>query len=134
MPSAADVNTFLLTIEDKQRQADSRQLIALMKKATGQSPVMWGSSIIGFGAYHYKYASGREGDMPIVGFSPRKQALVLYSVVYYDQNLDLATNLGPHTTGKGCLYIKKLSDIKLDILSEMIEKAYQEKSKEGVEH
>jgi hypothetical protein len=125
LPTSSDVTAFVAGLDSEQRRADSRQLIELMRKVTGEPPVMWGSSIIGFGSLHYKYDSGREGDTMLVGFAPRKQALVLYSVVYYDQNLDLAAQLGPHTTGKGCLYIKKLSDINLDILTEMIEKAYR---------
>lgn len=119
------VDDFLSSLPSKQRRIDSRTLIDLMREITGEEPKMWGLSIIGFGHLHYAYESGHEGDTMVVGFAPRKNALVLYGVVYYDQNLNLAERLGKHKTGKGCLYISKLADVDLEILKEMIEVAYK---------
>lgn len=128
-PVSDSVERFISNLDNKKRQQDSRELLKIMQDITGLEPVMWGSSIIGFGNYHYKYPSGREGDTVIVGFAPRKNALVLYSVVYYDQNLELSKKLGPHTTGKGCLYIKDLDKIDHDILRQMIKIAFEVKKK-----
>jgi hypothetical protein len=94
-----------------------------MKRATGKVPAMWGPSIIGFDSYHYVYDSGREGDMPVVGFSPRKPATVLYGLASFPGAEELRAKLGPHTTGKGCLYIKRLSDVDEGVLERMIAKA-----------
>ena len=91
-----------------------------MKTITGEEPKMWGSSIIGFGAYHYKYDSGREGDMPKVGFSPRKQSLTLYIMNGFDRYEELMEKLGKHKTGKSCLYVNKLADIDEGVLKELI--------------
>lgn len=124
-PTIKSVEEFIASIEDKQRQSDSRQLVGLIHTLTGVPPVMWSSSIVGFGTNHYKYASGREGDTAAVGFAPRKDALVLYGVIYYDQNLELAEKLGPHKAGKGCLYIKKLADIDTEVLKQMVKKAFK---------
>ncbi len=99
-----------------------------MSEVTGESPQMWGSSIIGFGVHHYIYETGREGDTVKVGFAPRKQALVLYGLKFYEVNIELLKNLGPHTSGKGCLYIKDLDAIDLPILKELILTAYASKS------
>lgn len=126
-PSPSSIEAFLAGINDEKRLADSRKLLKLMQTITKEPPIMWGPSIIGFGTQHYKYTSGREGDMPIVGFSPRKAALTLYSVVYYDQNLELSKKLGPHTTGKGCLYIKDLDKVDMTILTQMIRIAHEQK-------
>lgn len=119
------VEEFLATIGNDQQQADSRQLVELMQTVTGVAPVMWGSSIIGFGTHHYKYATGREGDTVAVGFAPRKDALVLYGIIYYDQGLQLVQHLGQHTLGKGCLYIKNLADVDIEILKKMIGEAFK---------
>ena len=94
-----------------------------MRSATGEKATMWGPSIVGFGSYHYTYDSGREGDMPVVGFSPRKPATVLYGMRGAGNAEALLTRLGKHTTGKGCLYIKKLSDVDLKVLKELIVKS-----------
>lgn len=120
VPTNNSVQAFLDSVSDAKRQSDSWELLTLMQEVTGEEPVMWGPAIIGFGSVHYKYASGREGDMPAVGFSPRKNALTLYNVIFYERNLDLAEELGPHTTGKGCLYIKDLGSIDLEVLKQMI--------------
>lgn len=103
-------------VQSEQKKADSFQLIEHMKSWTGKDPKMWGPSIIGFGTYHYKYASGHEGDAPVLGFSPRKAAISLY--VYSDtkKNQSLLTGLGKYKMGKACIYIKKLSDISIPVL------------------
>ena len=103
---------------DEQVRKDCAVISKLMSEATGEPPKMWGPSIIGFGTYHYKYASGREGDMPIIGFSPRKQNLTLY--VGFEEQADLLKKLGKHTTSKSCLYIKRLSDVDLPTLKKII--------------
>jgi hypothetical protein len=94
-----------------------------MQGATGDKPEMWGPSIIGFGTYHYTYESGREGDMPIIGFSPRKPAFVLYNAMSGPDAEKLLAKLGKHTTGKGCLYIKKLADVDQEVLKELVVKS-----------
>jgi hypothetical protein len=94
-----------------------------MRSATGEKPKMWGPSIVGFGSYHYKYESGREGDTPLVGFSPRKAAAVLYGVTGSSDSDALLAKLGNHSTGKGCLYIKKLSDVDRKVLEAMVAKS-----------
>ncbi|HUC20759.1 MAG TPA: DUF1801 domain-containing protein [Candidatus Polarisedimenticolaceae bacterium] len=127
IPTSEDVLEFIARLEDADKRADSLKLVRLMGEITGEPPKMWGSSIIGFGSYHYKYATGREGDTTIVGFSPRKQALTLYGVIFYDNNTKLLDKLGPHKQGKGCLYVKRLSDIDLDVLTVMIKDAYASK-------
>jgi len=119
-PTDQPVAAFLDAIPGQQQQADSRELVHIMQEATGWPPVMWGSSMVGFGTLHYKYPTGREGDTMVVGFSPRSKALTLYGLINYDQGRQLAAKLGPHEAGKGCLYIKRLSDIDLDVLRRMI--------------
>jgi hypothetical protein len=116
----ADVMEFLNNVADARRREDSLAVLALMADVTGEEPKMWGSSIVGFGAYHYKYASGREGDMPLTGFSPRKQALTLYIMGGFEQYDDLLAKLGKHTTGSSCLYIKRLSDVDMGVLAELV--------------
>jgi hypothetical protein len=118
-PTKLSVNAFIDAIPDQTKRADAKSLVKLMQGATGEKPKMWGASIIGFGAYHYVYDTGREGDMPLVGFSPRKSATVLYNVSANSDESQL-TKLGKHTTGKGCLYIKKLSDVDQTVLEGMI--------------
>ena len=119
-PTQSSVTAFINAVADPARRADAKALVKLLQDATGEKPQMWGPSIIGFGSYHYKYESGREGDMPIVGFSPRKAATVLYGVA---GSRDLLPKLGKHTTGKGCLYIKKLADVDQEVLEEMAVRA-----------
>jgi hypothetical protein len=123
-PNDQSVDQFLTTLDDEQKRTDSYRLIELMKEVTGLEPRMWGSSIIGFGRYHYRYDSGREGEMIRAGFSPRKQNLTLYNMAYFDQLEELLATLGKHTTGKGCLYIKRLSDIDLPTLKRLIEASF----------
>jgi hypothetical protein len=110
-PTGLSVMAFIGALTDPTRQADARTLVKLMQDASGEEPKVWGPSIIGFGNYHYTYDSGREGDMPVIGFSPRKAAIVLYIASGFTDAEALLARLGKHTTGKGCLYIKKLADV-----------------------
>jgi len=119
-PTKISVKAFVDAIADDQRRADATTLIKMMKRATGKAPAMWGPSIIGFDSYHYVYESGREGDMPIVGFSPRKPATVIYGLASFPGAEAMRAKLGPHTTGKGCLYVKKIADIDEGVLEKMV--------------
>ena len=119
-PTGQDVEAFLNAISDEKRRRDSFVVLELMKDVTGAEPKMWGSSIVAFGDYHYKYASGREGDWFVTGFSPRKQNLTLYIMSGFDQYDELMSRLGKYTTGKACLYIKKIEDIDLATLKELV--------------
>jgi hypothetical protein len=121
-PTTASVTGFLDAC-DEGRRADAKALAKLMQKVTGKESAMWGPSIVGFDSYHYRYESGREGDMPIVGFSPRKAANVLYGAIGFDGAEALLAKLGKHTTGKGCLYIKKLADVDVKVLETLLEEA-----------
>jgi hypothetical protein len=125
----ASVDNFIKKLKDERVKADCRTIIRLMKKATKAEPKMWGTSIIGFGSYHYKYASGREGDWMQVGFSPRKQNLTLYLMHGFDGYADLLKKLGKHTTGKSCLYIKKLDDVDLKVLDQIVTNSVKESRK-----
>ena len=107
----ASVADFLAAVPDPRRRADAEAACALISEATGAEPAMWGTGIVGFGSYHYRYASGREGDWPAVGFSPRKQALTIYVSAGFDAFGELLGRLGPHSTGKSCLYVKRLADV-----------------------
>ena len=126
-PTKVSVASYIAALPGESKRADAKALVKLMQAATGEKPAMWGPSIIGFGSVHYVYESGREGDMPLLGFSPRKPALVLYGVARSAQSL--LPRLGKHTTGKGCLYIKKLADVDLKVLEKMISIAVAKKSK-----
>ena len=119
-PTGAAVDAFLDAVPDPQRRADGKALKAMFERISGEPAMMWGPSIVGFGAYHYRYASGHEGDMCRIGFSPRKAELVLYIGATHPDGADLLARLGKHRTGKGCLYIKKLSDVDQTVLQEMI--------------
>jgi len=116
----ASVEAFLGTIADDTRREECLTVAKIMEKATGAKPRMWGASIIGFGSYHYKYESGREGDWFLTGFSPRKQDLTLYIMNGVERYPALMRKLGKHKTGKSCLYIRRLSDIDLQVLEELI--------------
>lgn len=124
-PNTASVKEFLNSIEDPQKKADSRKLVKIMGAITGKRPKMWGDSIVGFGNYHYKYASGREGDMFLAGFSPRKQALTLYIMGGTERFEGLMSKLGKHSTGKACLYIKKLEDVDMEVLKALIKESVE---------
>jgi hypothetical protein len=107
----ASVTDFLNSVTDEQKRKDSLEILKIMKQITKEEPKMWGASIVGFGSYHYKGASGREGDWMLTGFSPRKQNLTLYLMHGFDEQKDLLKKLGKHKTSMGCLYIKKLDDV-----------------------
>lgn len=119
--TALSVAAFLNSIEDKDRRADAKKVAAIMRKVTGAKAVMWGSSIVGFGQYHYQYESGREGDFMLAGFSPRKQALTIYVMAGFKRYDSLMKQLGKYKTGKSCLYVKRLSDIDERVLTELID-------------
>jgi hypothetical protein len=124
-PTSLSVTAFIDAITDPTRRTDAKTLVKVMQSAAGEKPRMWGPSIIGFGSYHYRYESGREGDMPIIGFSPRKAATVLYNMIASDDCKTLLPKLGKHTTGKGCLYIKKLADVDQQVLKAMVVKSVE---------
>jgi hypothetical protein len=121
--TGASVAAFINSIDDKQQRADARKVAAMMRKATGKRAKMWGPSIVGYGAYHYKYASGREGDFLMTGFSPRKQALTVYVIPGFTPFEALMNKLGKYKTGKSCLYIKRLSDVDEKILEQLIDRS-----------
>lgn len=116
----ASVAAFLNAIEDRQKRADAKKVAAMMRDATGSRAKMWGTSIVGFGSYHYQYASGREGDWMLVGFSPRKQNLTLYIMPGFKSFDSLMAKLGKHKTGKSCLYINTLADVDEKVLQKLI--------------
>lgn len=118
------VGAFVDSIPDAARRSDAATLVKLMSAATGEKPKMWGPSIIGFGSYHYVYESGREGDAPLIGFSPRKAATVLYLHLGLEGSDKELAKLGKHTTGKGCLYIKRLSDVDQKVLERIVAGAF----------
>ena len=122
-PTKLSVAAFIDAITDPTRRGDAKALVKLMQKASGEKPTMWGPSIIGFGSYHYTYDSGREGDMPLIGFSPRKAATVLYNMSGFSGSEALRAKLGKHDTGKGCLYIKKLADVDQQVLQDLVVKS-----------
>ncbi len=122
-PTKVSVTAFINAITDPARRADAKALVKLMQNASAEKPKMWGPSIIGFGSCHYKYESGREGDMPLIGFSPRKAASVLYGAIGSADAGALLGKLGKHATGKGCLYIKKLADVDQQVLETMMVKS-----------
>jgi len=119
-PNKASVKKFLNSVKDEKRRDDCFQVLEIMKKITKEEPIMWGPSIVGFGSYHYKYESGREGDMCITGFSPRKQNLTIYILPGFKRYSELMKKLGKHKTGSSCLYINKLEDVDLKVLIQLI--------------
>ena len=118
-PTPVSVDGFIEAVTDEQQRADSHKIAAMMERLSGYPPKMWGPSIIGFGSYHYKYDSGREGDMCRIGFSPRKGQTVLYLVDGFEGHAELMTKLGKHKTGKSCLYIKRLGAIDEGVLEQL---------------
>jgi hypothetical protein len=120
-PNEESVQAFLDKVEDEKRKADCLAVLEIMRKITGEEPKMCGKSMVGFGSYHYKYDSGREGDWFLTGFSPRKQNLTLYIMAGFEGYEDLMQQLGKYKTGKSCLYLKKLEDVDQDILVKLIE-------------
>ena len=125
-PTKVSAAKYIDALEDPQQKKDCKLLVKMMRAATGERAVMWGPSIVGFGTYHYKYASGREGDFLIVGFAPRKNQISVYLTCDIQKMAPLLEKLGKHKTGKGCLYIKRLADVDLDVLNEMIELGIEE--------
>lgn len=119
----AEVRSYLNAIPSPARRQDAERMIDLMRRATGQEPQMW-KSIVGFGSYHYKYASGREGDAPAAGFAARKAATTVYLLDGVDAHAQGLARLGPHTTGVGCVYIKRLDDVDLDVLETVVAGSY----------
>lgn len=124
-PTKTTLKEFLASVADPVRRADCATVATLMQQATGEKAVVWGSSIVGFGRYRYRYASGREGDWPIVGFAPRKNDLTLYIMPGFDKHEDLLAALGKHKTGKSCLYIKSLAGIDMAVLAQLIERSVE---------
>lgn len=124
VPQPQDVHAFLATVPDAARRADADRLVSLMSRVTGTAPQMWGPSIVGFGTHHYRYETGREGDTVAVGFAPRKAASTLYLTGYLDDYAELLEALGPHTTGKGCLYIKRLDAVDEDVLGRIVRRSF----------
>jgi hypothetical protein len=122
-PTKMSVAAFIDALTDQTRRSDAKKFVQLMQSASGEKPAMWGPSIIGFGSYHYTYASGREGDMPLIGFSPRKAATVLYGITGSSDSGALLAKLGKHTTGTGCLYIKNLADVNQKVLEALMVKS-----------
>ena len=116
----ASVEDYLNAVEHPGKRADSYAILELMREVTGEEPAMWGTSIVGFGSYTTKYASGRTGEWPLTGFAPRKQNLTLYIMTGFDQYEALLEKLGKHKTGKSCLYVNKLADVDLDTLRELV--------------
>jgi hypothetical protein len=124
-----NVEAFLNSVVDEKKRQDSFVILDLMKQVTGLTPKMWGSSMVGFGRYHYKYASGHEGDAFLTGFSPRKQNLTIYIMAGFEQYDELMKKLGKYRTGKSCLYIKKIEDIDLEVLKELVGQSVEQMKK-----
>jgi hypothetical protein len=122
-PGKQSVAQFLSAIENTQQRNDAKKVAAMMRKATGRRATLWGTSIVGFGKYHYKYDSGHEGDGALVSFSPRKQNLVVYIMPGFSEFPDLMKKLGKYKTGKSCLYLNKLDDVDEGVLEELIERS-----------
>lgn len=127
--TSSSVDQFISLIENDEKRTDSIRIIRMLEDISKEPPVMWGTSIIGFGRYHYKYESGREGDFLKIGFSPRKQNLTLYIMPGFDRYDELMQQLGKYTTGKSCLYIKRLEDIQWDVLVQLSTLSYQHMTK-----
>lgn len=119
-PTPIKVSEFIANIEDQTKRADCKELMKLMREATHKRATMWGSSIVGFGKYHYKYASGREGDFFLTGFAPRKQALTIYIVNGFEPHAELMEKLGKFKTGRSCLYVKSLDHIDRVVLADLV--------------
>lgn len=134
IPTDVDPRDFIAAIPDEKKRADSEWLLQTMQDITGAKPVMWGPSIIGFGSYRYVYASGREGDWMLTGFSPRKTALSVYLMSGLKREAEYLEKLGKHKTGKSCLYIKRLSDVDTEVLKEMITASVEKVKKNDIEY
>jgi hypothetical protein len=119
-PTDTSADSFVAALPDEKKRNDSLELLAMLREVTGEQPQMWGDSIVGFGSYHYTYASGRQGDWFVAGFSPRKQNLTLYVMGGFEPHDELLAKLGKHKLGKGCLYINKLQDVDRDTLRQLL--------------
>ena len=120
-PTGEDAEAFVAAIPNLTRRADAHALCARLSEITGEPPVLWGPSIVGFGSYHYRYASGHQGDSPLASFAPRGAHLVIYLIGgFADRHERLLQQLGPHKAGNGCLYVKRLADINLDVLTQLV--------------
>lgn len=124
-PNDDDPKTFVASVDDDHRRADAERLLELFARATGEPPKMWGSSIVGYGSYDYAYESGRTGTWMRTGFSPRKRAMTIYIMPGFDGYGSMLEELGPHTTGKSCLYVKKLDQVDLDVLERLVSASYR---------
>ena len=124
-PTDADVTAYLDGVADARRQHDARAVVELMSEVTGAPPQMWGTSTIGFGRQPYRTADGKEREWFAVGLAPRKAALTLYGLTYYGSNTDLLERLGPHSTGKGCVYVKRLDDVDREVLTDLVRRAWE---------
>lgn len=122
-PTPGDVDAFLAAVDHDRRREDAKAVLALMRAVTGEEPVLWGT-MVGFGRQPYTTADGKQHEWFTVGLAPRKAALTLYGLTFYGSNADLLDRLGPHTTGKGCLYLKRLDGVDLDVLRELIERRW----------
>jgi hypothetical protein len=127
--TAASVSSFIDGINDERRRRDARTVSAIMEDITGEKPAMWGSSIVGFGSYHYKYASGQQGDWPITAFSPRKDNLTLYLLPGFQGKRELLGKLGKHSTGVSCLYIKSLDEVHMPTLKALVRQSVKDLKK-----
>lgn len=125
LPTPVDPHEFIAAVAHPTRRADAQVLLEMMEEVTGQPATMWGPTIIGFGSYHYKYDSGREGDAPAIGFSPRSANLALYVLTGTDESNELLAQLGKHKRGAACLYVNKLTDIDFNVLTELARHGYQ---------
>jgi len=125
-PKAQTVDSFLKAIPDEKKREDCRTVLALMKRATGEEPRMWGPAMVGFGRYSYEYESGQKGECFVTGFSPRKANLTLYIMPGFEKFGGLMKKLGKHKTGKSCLYVKDLEDVNLDVLEQLVTKSVGE--------
>ena len=127
--SNASVSAFLQSVDGEQKRRDARDILALMKEVTGKRPKMWGTSIVGFGSYHYKYQSGREGDWLVTGFSPRKQNLAVYIMLGFSRYSSLMNRLGKYKTGKSCLYLRRLGDVDQKVLRQLVTRSVADMKK-----
>lgn len=130
MPADGDVDAYLASVPDERRRADAQAVLALMREVTGAEPRMWGPSTVGFGRQPYRTADGKDREWFAVGLAPRKAALTLYGLTYYGSNDDLLQRLGPHTTGKGCLYVKRLTDVDEGVLRELVTRSWAANNEE----
>lgn len=131
--TAADPMAFLAAIPDEQRRTDCLAVVELMRRATGTAPRLWGANIVGFGKYRYQYESGRSGEWPVIGFSPRKNDLTLYLMAGFEKHPELMAKLGKYKTGKSCLYLKRLADVDIGVLERLIALAVEAMADRRVE-